>query len=201
MLETLLHLTVSPRGPHSLTRQLGAELTSRLTGQRPGLAVVRRDLSADPLPHLDGAVLAAMFTRPEDRDPALAHAIRVSDELIAASVVVVEAPMFNWSVPSALKAWIDHVVRIGRTLRPPEPGISIRGLLPDRPVYIVTASGGVYSHGSRSGEDFLKPYLTQVFGFMGLTDLRFVRAEGVLASADDALAAGLRALDGQFAAV
>lgn len=198
MTTKLLHVSASPRGPHSLTRRLGAELVDRLTARHPDLAVTHRDLVAEPLPHLDGPVVAAMFTRPENRDPALAAAIALSDalvdELAAADLVVIEAPMFNWSVPSALKAWIDHIVRIGRTFQMPEAGASFRGLLSDRPVYVVVASGDVYTDGARGREDFLTPYLTHVLGFMGLKDLRFAHAEGVVVSADEALGAGRRQL-------
>lgn len=198
MTTKLLHVSTSPRGPHSLTRRLGAELVDRLTTRHPDLAVTRRDLAAEPLPHLDGAAVAAMFTRPENRDPALAAAIALSDalvdELAAADLVVIEAPMFNWSVPSALKAWIDHIVRPGRTFRMPEPGAPARGLLSDRPVYVVVASGDVYTDGSRGREDFLTPYLTLFLRFVGLTDLRFVHAEGVVVSADEAVGAGRRQL-------
>ncbi len=136
--------------------------------------------------------------RTAELDAAIARSDALVDELIAADIIVLDTPMFNWNTPSALKAWIDHVVRPGRTFL---PGANYKPLLKDRPTYIVIASGGVYERAGRVQHDFLSPYLRHVLGWMGITDLRFVRAEGVLASADEALREGREALEAVDTAV
>jgi FMN-dependent NADH-azoreductase len=190
----ILHISASPRGAMSVTRKLGSDLVSQLKAANPRAEVLVRDLVTNPLPHVDGFVVDAMFTPPDKRSAHQQASITLSDalvdELIAADIVVMEIPMFNWSTPSAFKAWIDHVVRVGRTFLPGTPDHAYQPLLVDRPVYVVVASGGVYTHGPRGSEDFLTPYLRHVLSWVGLRDLRFVHAEGVMASADNALAVG-----------
>jgi len=108
--------------------------------------------------------------------------------VLAADVIVIGAPMYNFSVTSGLKAWVDHVARAGRTFKYGANGPE--GLVAGKKVYVITASGGVYSEGPASGYDFLATYLRAVLGFLGMTDVTFIRAEGV-AMGDDAVASTL----------
>jgi len=139
----------------------------------PHRSVVERALTPQTMPHLDGATFAAMGT------PAGAA---LSDELIAeleaADTIVLAVPMYNFSIPSTLKAWIDHVARRGRTFRYTEKGPE--GLLKDKKVFVLVARGGLYSKGAPAAAfDFQEPYLRTVLGFLGLTDATFVHLEGL----------------------
>ena len=99
------------------------------------------------------------------------------EDFLAADIVVIGAPMYNFSIHSVLKAWIDHVVRSGVTFRVSEAGVE--GLIKGKKVYVAISSGGVYSDGPMKAYDFIEPYLRSVLGFIGLTDLTFFRAEGL----------------------
>jgi FMN-dependent NADH-azoreductase len=164
----LLHLDASVLGGHSASRELTAAIVARWQDRYPRLRATYRDLAADPLPHLDGAALAKA-------DPdAAARAEQVLAEFLAADVIVVGAPMYNFSIPSQLKAWIDRVAVAGRTFRYTEAGP--QGLAGGKTVIVASTRGGMHS-GSPS--DFVEPYLRQVFGFLGITDVTFVTAEGL----------------------
>ena len=198
----VLHINSSVRSNGSLSRQLSGELVARLAAQ--GHAIVERDLAAQPVPHLTEAMMGAFFTPAEQRGEQATADIRISDtlvdELLAADILVLAAPMYNFSVPSTVKAWIDHVARAGRTFQYTATGPV--GLATGKKAYIVTASGGVYSEGPGAGYDFLSTYLRAALGFIGITDITFVQAEGV-ALGDDAIAATLakgRATIGALAA-
>jgi FMN-dependent NADH-azoreductase len=139
----------------------------------PHRSVVERALTPQTMPHLDGATFAAMG------NPTGAA---LSDELIAeleaADTIVLAVPMYNFSIPSTLKAWIDHVARRGRTFRYTEKGPE--GLLKDKKVFVLVARGGLYSKGAPAAAfDFQEPYLRTVLGFLGLTDATFVHLEGL----------------------
>ena len=184
----ILHISVSPHLRDSLSRRIGGELLELLRSEHPDAEIVVRDLAGEPLPHVDGDLATAILTAPDQRTATLTTAIGRSDalvdELIAADIVVLDLPMYNWSIPSALKAWIDHIVRPGRTFI---PGPNHTPLLADRPVYIVMSAGGAYERAGRGHHDFLTPYLKHVLGWIGLADLRFIRAEGSAGSLDEAL--------------
>ncbi|MCB1579212.1 MAG: NAD(P)H-dependent oxidoreductase, partial [Xanthomonadales bacterium] len=141
----------------------------------PGLQVHYHDLVADPLPH---------WTPVADADnPAVARGGELLDEFLAADVVVIGAPMYNFSIPSQLKAWIDRVAVAGKTFRYGENGPE--GLAGGKKLIIASSRGGVYSAGSpAAGMDFQETYLRGVFGFLGITDIEVVRAEGVNMSAE-----------------
>ncbi len=177
----VLYINSSVRTAGSLSRQLSAEFIAKWQEGHPGDTVVTRDLALDPVPHLNEQTLGAFFTPAEARNAEQAFAVRLSDQLvdevIAADVIVIGAPMYNFSVPSGLKAYIDQIARAGRTFKYTEAGPV--GLLTNKKVYIVTASGGVYSEGPAAGYDFLATYLRAVLGFLGITDISFIRAEGV----------------------
>ena len=164
----LLHLDSSALGTHSASRELTAAIVAGHQTLEPAVAVTYRDLAADPLPHLDGAALAKA-------DPeAAAEAERVMREFLAADVIVVGAPMYNFGVPSQLKAWIDRVAVAGRTFRYTEKGPE--GLAGGKRVIVASTRGGLHK-GAVS--DFVEPYLRQVFGFLGIDDIEFVTAEGL----------------------
>lgn len=164
----LLHIDSSALGTNSASRELSAAIVARWRADVPGLSVQYRDLDADPLPHLDGSGLAkADPERAEESE-------RVLQQFLDADVVVIGAPMYNFSIPSTLKAWIDRIAVAGRTFRYTESGPE--GLAGGKRVVIASARGGLHT-GAPS--DFQEPYLEFLFGFMGIRDLQFVRAEGL----------------------
>ncbi len=177
----LLYINSSVRNAGSLSRQLSAEFVAKWQAANPAGNVVERDLASNPVPHLTEQMMGAFFTPAEARNAEQAHIVKVSDtlvdELFAADVIVIGAPMYNFSVPSSLKAWIDHVARAGRTFQYGANGPE--GLVKGKKVYVFTASGGVYSEGGAVAFDHLTTFLRTVLGFIGLTDVQFVRAEGV----------------------
>jgi FMN-dependent NADH-azoreductase len=176
----------------------------------PHRSVVERALSPQTMPHLDGETYLAMGAPSGEHDSRQQAAVALSDTLIAeleaADTIVLAAPMYNFSIPSTLKAWIDHVARRGRTFRYTEKGPE--GLLKGKKVYVLTARGGVYSNGAPAAAfDFQEPYLRAALGFLGLTDVTFVHFEGVgmgpeaaHANRSKALAEVERLIAGAFAA-
>jgi FMN-dependent NADH-azoreductase len=180
----LLHIDSSLLGPSSATRELTAALVAQLQAASPGMDVVRRDLDARPLPHLNGALLGGA-----DADGARESAV-VLEEFLAADTVVIGAPMYNFSIPSSLKAWIDRISVAGRTFRYTADGP--QGLAGGKRMIVAVAAGGLHA-GQPS--DFVEPYLRQVFGFLGITDIRFVRADGVALSPEHRRAALDAAID------
>ncbi len=167
----LLHIDSSVLGTNSATRELTAALVAQQLGAHPGAAVVRRDLDAQALPHLNGAILGGSDAA------AASESAAVLDEFLSADTVVIGAPMYNFSIPSSLKAWIDRIAVAGRTFRYTADGPE--GLARDKTVIVAVAAGGLHAG---QPTDFVEPYLRQVFGFIGVTDLRFVRADGVALS-------------------
>jgi FMN-dependent NADH-azoreductase len=164
----LLHLDSSALAVNSVTRELSAAVVARWRALEPGLQVEYRDLDSEPLPHLTGQTLAKA-------DPAEAEASeRTLQQFLEADVVVIGAPMYNFSIPSTLKAWIDRVAVAGRTFRYTENGPE--GLAGGKRVIVTSGRGGLHTG---APTDFQEPYLRQVFGFLGVKDIEFVRAEGV----------------------
>ena len=165
----LLHLDSSALGANSVTRELSAAIVARWQDAVPGLTVDYRDLDNTPLPHLTGEVLTgADVAAKADGDATM-------DQFLASDVIVIGAPMYNFGVPSTLKAWIDRVAVAGKTFRYTEKGPE--GLAGGKTVVIASGRGGLY--GDASPADFQEAYLRQVFGFLGVTDITFVRAEGI----------------------
>ncbi len=125
--------------------------------------------------------MTSFFTPPEARSAALAEAAKHSDEAIAelldADLIVIGVPMYNFSIHSALKSWIDHIMRAGLTFKYSEAGIE--GLVKNKKVYLAFTSGGIYSEGPMKGADFSEPYLTYILNFIGITDITAYRAEGL----------------------
>jgi FMN-dependent NADH-azoreductase len=163
--------------------QLADEFVARWRAAHPQARVIERDLTRNPLPHLDATTLTGFGTPAEKRTPAQQAAVAVSDALIEelrqADVIVLGVPMYNFGIPSPLKAWIDRVARAGITFRYTEQGPV--GLLTGKKVYVLAARGGRYAG---TAGDVQTAYLKQVLGFLGLTDIEFVYAEGLAISAE-----------------
>lgn len=176
----ILHIISSPRKSASASIQLGMGIIEKLQAAYPGSTVQVRDLATQPFPHLEEAKLQSFYTPPVDRTPAQQEAARHSDEAIAeiqeADILVIGAPLYNFGIPSTLKAWIDHIVRAGITFRYVDN--APLGLIQGKKVYVAMASGGIYSEGPTAAYDFVAPYLVATLGFIGLTDVRVVRVEG-----------------------
>ncbi|MGO4700458.1 FMN-dependent NADH-azoreductase [Dyella sp. 2RAB6] len=171
----LLHIDSSALGSHSVSRGLTASIVAELVREQPGVEVTYRDLAAQPLPHWTPVADAA--------DPSAMLGSAVLEEFLAADVIVIGAPMYNFSVPSALKAWIDRVAVAGKTFHYTANGPE--GLAKGKRVVIASSRGGFYGQGTAAQPfDFQEPYLRAVLGFLGVTDVEFVRAEGVNVSAD-----------------
>lgn len=177
----ILHINSSVRNADSISRKVTREFLNKWQANEPNAVIVERDLAAQALPHLTEETLGAFFTPVEQRTAAQAQIAALSEslvgELFAADVIVIGAPMYNFSITSGLKAWIDHVARAGVTFKYGEQGPV--GLLTGKKVYIFTSAGGVYSAGPAQGMDFLATYLRTVLGFIGLTDITFIATEGL----------------------
>ena len=164
----LLHLDSSALSGSSVTRELTAAIVARWQDKLPQLQVEYRDLDSNPLPHLTARSLAQADLSET------ADAARTMEQFLAADVLVIGAPMYNFSIPSTLKAWIDRVAVAGKTFRYTEKGPE--GLAGGKKVIIASGRGGIHTN---APTDFQEAYLRQVFGFIGVTDIEFVRAEGV----------------------
>ncbi|HEY4199180.1 MAG TPA: NAD(P)H-dependent oxidoreductase [Devosiaceae bacterium] len=174
---TILHVSCSPRGEAAESYRLSEKIISRLREKEPASVIVRRDLGDGAIPHVD-ADYAVSQGGPVDvsHDGSMVISEAFVSELESADIVVISTPMHNLTVPSTLKAWIDHVVRARRTFNVTPAGKV--GLLADRPVYIAIASGGRFSGERARQPDFLTPYLTAVLGMIGLNDLTFFSVQG-----------------------
>jgi FMN-dependent NADH-azoreductase len=179
----LLRIDASPRRS-SHTRRLADEFVGAWRARHPDATVVHRDVARDPIPHVSEAWIAAAFKQPAERTPAEAAALALSevltDELLAARRLVIATPMYNFGVPAALKAWIDQVVRVGRTFQfDPKAAQPYTGLVRDLRALIVTARGdGHYADGGRNaGRNFADAHLREVLRFIGITDTHVVAVE------------------------
>lgn len=156
--------------------RLAGEFVALLRGQYPGAELVERDLAAEPVPHLDGARAGAFFAKPQERSAEqkaiVAYSDALIDELRRADVLVLGLPMYNFGVPSQLKAWFDHIARAGETFKYTENGAV--GLLTGKKAYVFAARGGVYGQ-----NDWQTPFVRQFLGFLGISDVEFVYAEGL----------------------
>jgi FMN-dependent NADH-azoreductase len=178
---TLLHLDASPRGNYSISRQLSAHAVRVWKRNNLGGTVIERDLTQSKVTFVDLDWIAGAFSAPEQHTENHKRALAISDELTAellrADEIVIGTPMYNFSVPAVLKAWIDHVVRVGKTFQ--YAGSSPKGLAAGRKVLITIASGASYDEASGlSAYDLETPYLRHIFGFIGITDVNFVHAGG-----------------------
>ncbi|MFV3371383.1 FMN-dependent NADH-azoreductase [Pseudomonas sp. NY15435] len=199
----LLHIDSSILGDNSASRQLSAELVAAWAAAEPGVEVTYRDLAADAISHLSSASLVAAGTPAELRDAAQKHEAALGEksieEFLGADAIVIGAPMYNFSIPSQLKAWIDRIAVAGKTFRYTENGPE--GLAGGKKVVIVSTAGGIHA-GQPTGVAH-ENYLELVLNFLGITDIEVVRAEG-LAYGDEprrnAIAGAQASIASQFAA-
>jgi len=187
----ILHLDCSPRAA-SHSRQLSSAIVGKLLEAAPAARISRRDLGVDPLPHAT-ADYAVTLSSPTTLAAPVEGSLDLSEQLIReverADAIVIGTPMHNLTVPSVLKAWIDQVLRAGRTFRSTPAGKT--GMIPDRPVLVAIASGGTFT-GERPGQpDFLRPYLKEVLGSIGLKSIQFLAVQAT-AFLDEEMAASAR---------
>jgi len=176
----LLLINSSPRGERSHTRRLAGDFAHQWSKRQAGSTVVSRDLATDPVPFVTESWIIGAFAPPEVQTPEAKEAIAVSDqlvdELLAADRYVFGVPMYNLNIPAAFKAYIDQIVRVGRTFAVGANGYE--GLVKGKKAIIVTSSGGSFIEGSPYAPyNFHEPYLRAVLGFIGITDVTFVTAD------------------------
>jgi FMN-dependent NADH-azoreductase len=191
----LLHLDSSITGLDSISRQLSASIVARCKELIPNLTIIRRDLVATPLALFSGIHLGSRAGETSDQLSELEtpEERRALTELMSADILVLGAPMYNLTVPSHLKTWIDHITVAGKTFRYTPTGAI--GLMTGKKVLIASSRGGIYSEGSSvSSFDHQEPYLRAVFGFLGMSDITIIRAEGVRISPEIAKTAIANAL-------
>ena len=176
----LLHIDSSVLGPHSVSRQVSAAIVDRLRHATPDLDIVYRDLTTTPLAHLSGPHLAAAQGAAPDAAllPDIADSKAVLEEFLAADIVVLGAPMYNFTIPSQLKAWIDRIIVRGKTFKYDANGA--QGLAGNKRVIIAISRGGFYGAGTPAAAlEHLESYLRGVFGFIGVTNLELIPADGI----------------------
>ena len=180
----VLRIDVSPRLKGSHSREMADLFQKAWFDARPEDELIVRDLAQDPVPHIQQETIQGFFTPPEQLTPALTKALALSDQLIEelqpADVVILSTPMHNFSLPSVLKAYFDHVIRINRTFKVGEGGHHgpFVGLLGGKRVYVFTASGAPYTNTALAPTDFLKPLLSTLFDFLGIRHVEFFSVEG-----------------------
>ncbi|WP_428027611.1 FMN-dependent NADH-azoreductase [Altererythrobacter sp.] len=180
----ILRIDSATTGDQSISRKLTGQITEHLLARNPGATLVSRDLASDPLPHIDEVTTAAIRTPPETHEGAVAAAFpaerAVLDEFLASDIVVIGAPMYNFSIPSQLKAWLDRLGVPGVTFRYSSNGPE--GLAGGRKVIIASSRGGAYETGgpAEHQESLLKIFL----GFIGVEDVTFIRVENAGRGAD-----------------
>lgn len=177
----LLVVETSPRGDHSISRNMTRRFVADWRNAHPDGEVVDRDLMETDLPFVTAPWLQAYFTPAEQHSPEMKEALRLSDELVgeilAADHIVIATPVYNYNVPAALKAWVDHIVRKGMTL-----GVDGSGLVKGKKATVLIASGGVYVEGSPIRDrDIATQYLRLILGVIGITDVTFVAGGGAKA--------------------
>lgn len=179
----ILHIDSSPLGTASVTRELTASIVKTLSAAEPAATVTYRDVAANPPDHLTGELMQVVKFRNLDglnerQRAELELTDTLVDEFLAADIVVIGAPMYNFSIPTQLKAWIDRLAQAGKTFRYTEKGPI--GLAGGKRVIVASGRGGVYStNPALAGLDHQEAYLRTVLGFFGITDVEFIRAEGL----------------------
>ena len=179
---TVLVLTCSPRGERSVSRALTTRFAQEWARHHPQDTIRLRDLGHHPVPHITETWIVGATAGPESQTGASRDAIAISDTLIdeflAADRYVIGVPMYNFNIPSTFKAYIDQLVRPGKTFAVGPNGYE--GLVKDKKALFITTSGGSYPSGSAMASfNFQEPYLRTIFGFMGVTDLKFITAENM----------------------
>lgn len=181
-MKKVLHIISSPQGEASVSKKLGNAIIEKIKAKYPDSIVNERNLTTNTFPHLDQIQIGSWFTPAESRSPEQEMAIKVSEEAIAemqeADIYVIGAPFYNFAIPSTLKAYLDHIARPGITFRYNENG-KPEGFLKNKKAYVATSSSGVYSEGEFQSFDFVSPYLKFLLGLLGITDVTFIRVEGL----------------------
>ncbi|WP_449388524.1 FMN-dependent NADH-azoreductase [Chryseobacterium lineare] len=180
-MKNVLHIISSPRTNGSASRTLGNAIEVKLQEAYPEHTITTLDLLKNPFPHLGEEQVDSWFIPAESRTPEQNAAVQRSDDAIAqlhaSDVIIISVPIYNFGIPSALKAYIDHIARGGMTFRYSENGFE--GLVKNKKAYIAVASGSIFSEGDYQSYDFVVPYLKSVLGFIGITDISVFRAEGL----------------------
>lgn len=180
-MKKILHVISSPRGDESVSIKLGNSITDQLLEAYPGSTLAIEDLNINPYPHLYDEQINALRSPSDGHTIEQKEMVKRSDKAIAelfdTDILVISLPLHNFGIPTTLKSWIDNVLRAGHTFSYTSEGP--RGLVKDKKVYIAMASGAVYSDGPFQDYDFAVPYLKAVLGFIGITDVSVVRAEGL----------------------
>ena len=183
-------------GEASVSRKLTHEFAEQIGRRHPGARIVHRDIGSNPIPHLTAETVGAIRGGEAD-SPQAREAVALSDRLIAevkdADVLVIGAPMYNFGIPSTLKAWFDHILRAGITFRYTEAGPE--GLVKGKKAIVVEARAGLYSEGPAAAMDNQEPHLRTLLGFMGVTDVTYVRAEKLAFGPEAAAAAVTEAIE------
>jgi FMN-dependent NADH-azoreductase len=174
----ILRVSSSVLGSNSASAMLTDELIKTISGHEDGVAINERNFSETPIPHLDEQWIQALSTSEDERTSEQKEKVAFSDSLIAevmaADTLIIALPMYNFTVPSMLKAWVDHIARAGVTFAYTEQGP--KGLLKGKKVYLVATMGGKHEIGV---SDFLRPYMKLIMGFIGLTDVEIITASGL----------------------
>src|SRR6478609_3549579 len=182
MAKKVLHIISSPQGEASISKKLGRAIIEKIKTKYPDSIVKERNLATTFFPHLDQLQIGSWFTPVDHRSPEQVKAAKISeeaiDELQEADIYVIGAPFYNFAIPSTLKAYLDHIARPGITFRYKEDGTP-EGFLKNKKAYVAIASSGVYSAGQFQSFDHVTPYLKFLLGFLGITDVDFIRAEGL----------------------
>lgn len=184
---TILRIDASSRSQGSLSRALGDHFEQAWLRRHAGHRVARRDLAVEPVPHIAADTIAGFYTAPAQMTETLRRATALSDHLIgelqAADTLLLTVPMYNFSVPSALKAWIDHIVRIGHTFA--YDGSSFTGLVKTRRAFVACSFGaaGYRNGGPFAGFNFVEPYLGGLLGFLGIGEVKFFAVQATTADA------------------
>lgn len=177
----LLHIKVSHSGPNSFSRQVSQYLMDKVKREFPEVEETIMDLSLTPIPHLSALTISAFFTRPDERTPEQNEAIHLSDhlvdQLLETDMLIVSSPMWNLGLPSVLKAWFDHVTRAGRTFAFTPQGTKV-GLVKDKRVIAVLASGSMFTEGDFMDDDQFSPYFKKGMSYIGIENVQIIRVEG-----------------------
>lgn len=176
-MKSILYVKSSLLGAQSATNSVVDALHAHWQQKHAGANHLVRNLGAEPLPHLDQNTLGALRSETNDAQAGALAGQKALQELLDADTLVLAAPMYNFGIPSALKAWLDHVIHPGKTFQYTANGPE--GLLKGKKAILVLATGGAYSEGPAKSMDFVEPYLRTVLGFLGITDVTAVRAESL----------------------
>lgn len=180
----ILHIDSSARGDRSISRTLAKEFVSNWQAAHPHDTITYRDIGHHPVPFVTEAWIAGAYSPPEQHSPESATAMQISNELVdeflAADRYVFSVPMYNFGIPATFKAYIDQIVRVGRTFSV-DPDGSYKGLVDGKKVLVITARGGSYPKDTPYyAYDMQEPYLRLIFGFMGITDIDVIHADNLM---------------------